>query len=245
MKLRKRITSPIPLPGNDRSERLSTGKSHLGNSSSLITELANQYNKNNDIGVIRSWFRKGRHKANEEHLTALFERVQHIREHAKGLSEFQAELLTQRDRLENEIIRITEASEIAVEQQREEYETFVARHQVERERAQLELARLNLENERIKLEHVKMKAETRIIDLRGNLIDKITAELDLNNISSQQAFVLIKALNQENTEADIFMAEGQLEQMKAEAQLKRAEAKKAEHDAEYAKFKMDENINNS
>jgi hypothetical protein len=236
----KRVTNRIPLPSDDRTERFSGGRLPTGNSSNLISELVSQYNKNNDLGVIRGWFRKNRHKANENHLTALFERVQHVREHAQGLSDFKAELITQQERLEIDITRILEASEIALEQQREEHKSFVARHQVERERVYLELARLQLENEKIKLEHEQMKANTRLSVLRGNLIEKITNDLDLNNITPQQAFVLIKALNQASTESDFFLAQEQLDQMRAEADMKTAEARKAGFEADLEEFKLNE-----
>ena len=238
MRQRKRVTSPIPLPNTGNSSSFSGLKPYNINSSSLIAELADQYGKNNDLGVIRSWFRKNRHNANEKHLEALLSRISHLRTHAQSLSDFKAELLTQADRFDLEITRVVEAAENAVDRQREEHKTFLVLQKKEREQAHAELARMKLENNRVSL-------ESRLITLRGNLIEKITNELDLNNISPPQAFVLIKVLNQESTESDIFMAEGQLEQMKAEAKLKNAEAKMAEQEAKYEGFKMEENMKTS
>lgn len=242
MKRRKRVTSPIPLPSARIGSEFGGLRSHGVNASSLLTELADQYGKNNDLGVIRSWLRRNRHEANEKHLEALLSRVNHLRAHAQSLSDFKAELATQADRFELEVTRILEASEIELDRQSEEHHTFLVQQDTEREQAQVELSRLKLENDRIKLEHEKLKAETRLIILRGNLIEKITKELDLKNISPPQAFVLIKALNQDNTESDIFMAEEQLEQMKAEAELKKAEARQAGYDADYAQYKMKESM---
>ena len=127
---------------------------------------------------------------------------------------------------------------IELDRQREDHETYLTEQDAEREQIKVELARLRLENE-------KLKAESRLIVLRGNLIEKITQELDLNNISPAQAFVLVKALNQDSTESDIFMAQGQLDQMQADAELKKAEARQAGYDADYAEYKMNESMKGS
>lgn len=242
MRQQKRITSPIPFPGGDSHERPSALKSSQVIPSSLIDELANQYYQNNDLGVIQSWFRKRRHRANEEHLVALLSRVNTVRAHTQSLTAFRAELITQADRLELEISKILEASENEVTRQREEHETFLIRQEMERERVRGELARMKLENDKIRLEHERIKAENRLVELRGELIEKITTELDMKNISPPQAFVLIKALNPNSKDSDVFMAQEQLEQMKAEADLKKAEARKAGYAADYEEYKMNESM---
>lgn len=132
-----------------------------------------------------------------------------------------------------------------MDRQREGHQTFLVQQEMERQRAHGELVRIKLENDKIRLEHERIKAENRLVELRGDLIEKITTELDMKNISPPQAFVLIKALNPNSKDSDVFMAQEQLDQMKAEADLKKAEARKAGYAADYEEYKMNESMKSS
>lgn len=202
---------------------------------SLISELTAKYNQKNDVGIVRAWFRRNKLKSQEKHLQALSALVQEVRAHTTTLIEYKAELMTQHQRMEDLVLLKTEESQFAVDRQREEHATFLALQEKERQQTIHELEQMKIQND-------QLKQEARLVRLRGNLIEKITGELDLKKISSAQAFVLIKALNQDNTEADIFMAEEQLDQMKAEAKIKKAEAKRAKIEADYEEYKMQESV---
>lgn len=199
----------------------------------LIGELTTKYNQKNDGGVIRNWFKRKRIEGQDKQLGALLSLVRNVREHSNDLVEYKAHLMSQQQVLHNIIIGKIENSQFAVERQREEHQTFMIQQQVEREKAMEELEKLRLENE-------NLKAENRLVKLRGSLIEKITNELDLKHISPPQAFVLIKALNQASTESDFFLAQEQLDQMRAEADMKTAEARKAGVEADLEEFKLNE-----
>ena len=221
------------LDGYDRHINLNNLDVH-----NLVAELTTKYNQNNDVGIIRNWFRRNKIESQDKHLQSLLSMVRQVREHSTDLIEFKANLMSQQQLLHHLITGKIEHAAFAVDRQREEHQTFLMHQVTERNRAIEEL-------ERIRIDNKHRIAETRLVNLRGDLIEKITKELDLDHISPPQAFVLIKALNQENTESDVFMAEGQLEQMKAEAKLKNAEARMAEQEAEYEKFKMNESMKSS
>ncbi|MFA7382857.1 MAG: hypothetical protein WC001_05355 [Desulfurivibrionaceae bacterium] len=206
----------------------------------LVSELVSKYNQNNDVGVIQSWFRRNRLEGQEKHLQALLRLVRQVREHSSDLLEFKARLISQREVLGNLIIQQVEESQFNVDRQREGHQTFIVQQEMERQRAHGEHVRIKLENDKVRLESERIIAENRLVELRGTLIEKITTELDMKNISPPQAFVLIKALNPNSKDSDVYMAQEALDKMKAEADIKRAEARKAGFEADHEEYKMKE-----
>jgi hypothetical protein len=93
------------------------------------------------------------------------------------------------------------------------------------------------EIERIKAEASRLKANSKLIKLQNELFRRIIDELDLGNITPQQAFILIKELKpsagkESDLSARLSIIEGQLEKFKVEAAMI-----KAQHEA--WKFKKD------
>lgn len=208
----------------------------------LVSELITKYNSRNDQGIIVNFFKRINVDSQTKHLQSVLDLVSQVRQHSSDLLEFKARLMSQREVLGNMIMHQIEESQFAIDRQREEYGTFLVKQEVERQCAHEELVRIKLQNDRQRLENTRVTAEVRLVELRGALIEKVTQELDLKNISPPQAFVLIKSLNPNSKETDIFMAQEQLDQMKAEAEIKRAEARKAGYAADYEEYKMKESM---
>jgi hypothetical protein len=210
----------------------------------FVSYISEYHKRDIDVGVIRSWFRRKRLEAQGKHLDEIYNLVRKAREHTSNIVEFKAQLMTQQTRIDNLIIALEEESEMMVERQREEYETFLAGQENQRETYKLELDRLKYENERLKYEAEELKGraeqekqKARLIQLRGDLIEKITKDLDFSDINMKQVFVIIEMVKDSTSEADIITAEARWEQMKAEAKISEAEAQSKGYEAEQKGYK--------
>lgn len=115
----------------------------------------------------------------------------------------------------------------------------------ERERELFMKERMN--EAKIKVMTIKTKDESLYARARADLLDRIIQEMDFNNISPSQAFVLINALSpgtldDTNFQTKSEMVQQELEKMKAEARYKNAEAKEREATADEKKAQSDFNI---
>jgi hypothetical protein len=210
----------------------------------FVGYLVQNYGKNLNRGVIVSWFRRTRLEAQSKYLDQLYELVNRVREHTTSLVAFKAELMTQQVRMENLMIALKEESRMAVERQRQEHETFLANHESQREASRLALEKLRHENEKLRYEAEEQrgkaelaKQKARIVQLRGDLIEKITADLNFADVNMKQVFVIIEMVKDAASQADIITAEARWEQMKAEARKKEAEAQKMGYEAEQKGYK--------
>lgn len=208
----------------------------------LTKQLIDNFQQNNDTGIIRSFFRTKKYEKQKEMIGAMEQLVASIRSISKSAEDFKTHLFAKQYILPLIIQGQIEEAQRAIVVAREEYKTFLVKQEIDRQRAHAELDRIKLENDSIRLDHELKRAENRLVTLRGDLIDKVTNDLDLKNISPPQAFVLIKALNPNSKESDVFMAQEQLEQMKAEAEIKKATARKAGYEADYEEYKMKESM---
>lgn len=118
-----------------------------------------------------------------------------------------------------------------IEQREDEIELAKQRllTQIHKEKAEREAYDVLLIEARAKVQRIY--ADTKLVELQGKLLEKVTNELDLGNISPEQAFVLVKALNP-TAEANVdfasqqLMIETQIEKMKAETQKKIEEGRR-------------------
>ena len=213
----------------------------------LTNELIAGYSQNNDIGIIRGFFRRNRVESQEKFIRALLNKVQAIRDSASTLIEYKAQLMSQQQVLESLIIGKIDEAQFAVDQQREEHQTFLDGQTAERERIWLELDRAKNENEKMKYEVEKAKWEAeeakhraRIIELRGALIEKIKDEVKFSDINMKQVFVLIEMIKEATTDADIITAEARWEQLRAEAKKTSAQANQEETKADWERYKFEQ-----
>lgn len=218
---------------------------HLG-VQNLVSELTVKYNQNNDIGIIRSWLGRNRIEGQEKHLQALSRLVQEVRSHASSLIEFKAELMTQQKKMEDLILFKLEESQFAIDRQREEHQTFLSQensirreNEIRQEREKLQNERIDAENKKIYWEGQQDRQKARLMELRGKLIEKITDELDFADINMKQVFILIEMIKDTHNKADILTAEAQWEHLKAEAEIKKAQADQENLNTEHQKWKFD------
>lgn len=215
----------------------------------LTGELIEKYNKNNDIGVIGSWFRQRKLDASEKHLQALFSLVTEVRKHSANLHEFKAQLVAQHSVLQYRIGTIIDEARFAMDRQRADHQLYLHGHDVERRKRELELERLRLENMLAALQVEKMQAEVALdqqkvalLGQKGALIEKIIGELNFQDINMKQVFVLIEMVKDSRTNADILTAEAQWQRMKAEANMAEAKAEQEQHQTQYKAWKMDQEM---
>ncbi len=166
----------------EMEKKIPVNLDHLG-VHGLVGELTAKYNQNNDVGIIRSWFRRNRIESQGKHLEALFSLVQEARAHTSSLIEYKAELMTQQKRMEDLILLKTEESQFAVDRQREDHQTFVSTEETTRKTNEAVANREFLENERIAYENqikageaAQNKEIANILKLKGKLIEKIIDE---------------------------------------------------------------------
>ncbi|WP_028316604.1 hypothetical protein [Desulfatibacillum aliphaticivorans] len=208
---------------------------------SLVSELSVRFNQKNDVGVIRAWFRRKRIEVQTTHLQALSNQVAQVRSQAQDLVEFKAQLMTQREVLAARMVEIVEASQFAVDRQREEHQTFLTRQHGDRERVFSELERLKAENDKLIWQAEQERQTARLIQLRGDLIQKALSELDFQNLDMRQVFVIIEMIKDSRTEADIFNAEAKVDFLKAEARKMEAQARQEEAEADFKAWNFEEN----
>ena len=216
----------------------------------LVLDLIGKYNQNNDVGVIRGWFRrKCNLEPSERHLQSLGNLVAEVRNHAANLTEFRAQLISQQQVMEARVLELTEAARFAVEKQRSDHQLYLHQQDFERQRTEIELDRGRLENMMAAIQIEKMRAEVSqekqkaiLLGQKSVLIEKITSELDFTNLNMKQVFVLIEMVKESRSNADILNAEAQWERMKAEARQAEAQADQEQHKAKYANWKMEQEM---
>lgn len=94
---------------------------------------------------------------------------------------------------------------------------------------------------------IKVNDDSKYAQARADLLDRIIEEMDFNNISPSQAFVLINALSpgtldDTNFQTKAEMIKEELNKMRAETQYKSAEAKEKQAAADEKKAQSDFNI---
>lgn len=100
-----------------------------------------------------------------------------------------------------------------------------------------------LANSRVEAEIRQLAANSRLTELQGNLLQKVLSELDLKNITTEQAFVLVKALNpQANADVDFAMVNAQMEKFKAETEFKFQQARQQKYTADEMKHELEETV---
>jgi len=105
-----------------------------------------------------------------------------------------------------------------------------------------ELRAAKVANDKVVAEIDQMRAATRITNSQGDLLDRIKTELNLSNITSSQAFVLVKALDPKASADTDFaareaMMNAEIDRMKAETAKAKTQVAQEEEKTEHQKFK--------
>jgi len=105
-----------------------------------------------------------------------------------------------------------------------------------------ELRAAKVANDKVVAEIDQMRAATRITNSQADLLDRIKTELNLSNITSSQAFVLVKALDPKASADTDFaareaMMKAEIERMKEETAKVKTQVAQEEEKTEQLKFK--------
>lgn len=210
-------------------------------------------------GIILNWYKRWRLESQTKVINRLNDYVSSVQRTSKTAEDYKSFLMTKQQVLENLIKGRLEESEFQLVLAREQRETSLAREQGEQDRIRAELDTILQTNEILKntalQEYHKAMQEkaiaeqheqrARILELRGNLIQRITDSLNFQEINMNQVFVLVEMVRDQNaSEADILTVEARYEQMKAEARKKEAHADQEETKAEHEKWKFEEEKKN-
>jgi len=96
---------------------------------------------------------------------------------------------------------------------------------------------IKIANDKVIAEIDQMKATTRITNTQADILDRIKTELNLSNITSSQAFVLVKALDPKASADTDFAAREAM--INADIDRMKAETAKAAAQAEQEKIKTE------
>jgi len=198
----------------------------------IAQDLSKMINQPNPRGWIRKKFQTWKLELDNERINQIATYVERIRAVNQSMQNLQYELFMSpqiiSDMINGYYLEAQQKTELQIQEHTDKL------HALEEQMKAREIA-----NDRARAEIEQIRSSTRLTQLQGNLLAKIVNELDLENITPEQAFVLVKALNpMANAQVDFasqqMMIEAQIEKMKAEASRIRAEA-----DKEYAQDEQD------
>lgn len=236
----------VPAKGAITSKRPAVGREketyHLSdkiNVVELARTLSDHITRPQSAGWLSRWWQDRRLPADSSRLNYLQAYVDKLIKINDSITDMQYKLYVQPAVLDH----LIEGNEQKMEQ---EIEKQTKQHEDEMERIDDENQMRKAQVAKVKAEAGQLEANARLTDLQAMLLRKIIDYLDLDNITPEIAFILVKALNPlAGKDTDLasqqLIIEGQLEKYKAEAEKIRAEAKqeatKARH--EDWKFKQD------
>lgn len=107
---------------------------------------------------------------------------------------------------------------------------------------------IKIANDKVIAEINHMQATTRITNAQADILDRIKTELNLSNITSSQAFVLVKALDPRASADTDFaareaMMNAEIDRMKAETAKTREQAEQEKTNTEHKKWKNERERN--
>jgi hypothetical protein len=212
----------------------------------LASSLSQHLSRPQSAGWLSRWWQDRKLPKDNERVMMLQQYVDNLIKTHDSITNMQYKLFIQPEVLNHFIVGNRLRMEQEIERLVKQHEDDMRRIDDENEMRKAQVEKLKAEIEKMQAEALQMKASAWIIQLQGTLLNRIINEVDLSNISLQQAFVLVKALNpMAGKDIDLatqqLMVEGELEKAKAETEVLRAQAKqeatKAQHEA--WKFKQD------
>lgn len=107
---------------------------------------------------------------------------------------------------------------------------------------------IKIANDKVTAEINHMQATTRITNAQADILDRIKTELNLSNITSSQAFVLVKALDPKASADTDFavreaMMNAEIDRMKAETAKAHEQAEQEKTNTEHKKWKNERERN--
>ena len=194
------------------------------NANQLADELVIALNKPEPKSAIGRIFNGWKHKLSANRIDTLINYTNRVVELNETVASGHVRVAVLRSSLAGIIRAEKEKLVYAGEQMLAEHEAYLNTLKHEEAERALALEMKSEEIEKIKTENYinkiigeanaeAIKAETRANTARASMLEKLKDEMDLNNISSSQAFVLAKALNPNaNTDIDFSMKEKMFEE---------------------------------
>lgn len=204
--------------------------------------------------------------------------IEAVRRTGSSMAEFQADAVLSFDKVKalteikhNDLKTQIQESKLRLDLVTAKYESEIANMKLDLEIKQTDLEEKHIEIEdmksqlsirereiamrekmndvKVKVLEIKVNDDSAFSKSRTGLLDTIVQEMDMNNISPSQAFVLINALSPGSTDDINFqtrseMIKEELEKMKAESKYKSAEAKEKEAEANEREAQTKANIHN-
>jgi len=179
----------------------------------LTQSLIDNYSRNQDTGIIASWLGRKKFEGQQKKLAAFNAVVREVREHSRNLQEYKAELLN-RQYIFPLIMQgqMLEAQQ-AIELMREQHKTAMHREDIDRRKTFEELRTAVLHNDSI--------------DIINQLKKKIVNEVDINSISPHVATLIRDIINPGMSSDQLLNALGQYENIRAESDIRKQEARAA------------------
>lgn len=205
-----------------------------------VQELSELMNKPRPKMLLFKWWQAKHIPYDRQRINWLFEYLKQVREINQETVNLQAELFISQAVVEDLIQGYQDKARMLKELQFKEHE--FALHALENQMEQKELA-----NEKLRAEIDNMKTMNALTNMQVKLLDKVITEFDLNHITPEQAFVLVKAMNpQASADVDFYsqrmLVEQQLERMKAETAKIIEQAKQEGSQAKLAEATADDTI---
>lgn len=206
----------------------------------LARDLSRQIQTPQPKGWLSKWWTNSKLPYDNNRITLLNEYVEKVIQINQSITQMQYHLYIQPMVLDNLIQGYELEAFQAAELQIAEHSRKLTELEEQKKRDEEE-TRLK------KAQTLKVIGEARMIALQGRLLEKIINELDLDNITPEQAFILVKALNPEANAAIDFasqqlMVEAKIEQMKAQTEKLKHEADYQKEVSRHKRFETDEHI---
>ncbi|MFZ2403905.1 MAG: hypothetical protein WAW41_02135 [Methylobacter sp.] len=179
----------------------------------LTQSLIDNYNRNQDTGILASWFGRKKFEGQQKKLAAFNAVVREVREHSRNLQEYKAELLNRQYIfpliMQGQMFEVKQAIELM----REQHKTAMHREDIDRRKTFEQLRTAVLSNDSI--------------DIINQLKRKIVSDIDINNISPHVATLIRDIINPNMSSDQLLNALGQYENIKAESDIRKQEARAA------------------
>ena len=187
----------------------------------LASSLSQHLSRPQSAGWLRRWWQDRKLPKDNARVMMLQQYVDHLIMTHDRITDMQYKLFIQPEVLNHFIV----GNRIRMEQ---EIEKLVKQHEDDMRRIDDENEKRKAEVRKFMAEAAQLEANARLTELQGVLLHRIINELDSGNITTDQAFFLVKALNplaekDSDLSARLSIIEGQLEKFKAETEIIKAE----------------------
>jgi len=215
----------------------------------LVKELNALLEKPNPKLLIQKWWKSKHIPYDQQRLDHIITYVEKINLANDSILNLQSKLAVNQQVLEMMIGGQLAQAERMAQLQLAQHQNELQKVADEKKGRQLQLEALEIANLKARAEINQTLANANLTSLQGVLVKKIIDELDLNNISANQALILIKSLDTKasaevNVLTDGALLDQVLEQAKAETRKRRIENDRLQAQADIDRATADNSVVN-